>query len=222
MKVEVGMITETKPKPLPCRVTLKNVKEAGGEETPRFEASLYLDGKRVATVSNGGTGGCNSYHWADGRWDTPNQKVCNQIAEDYLGETYREALDMLVYSIMDSVDYLKKAKSNAKKGFPITICFDSNHRKCLSGFIDRKAMLASLAKQGVTTYELIYEASEAETVANLREVNRKHYARQGVHFLYEAVDATGQTVFLGTRLPLTAERIATECATRAYRSMVAV
>lgn len=216
------MITETTPKPLPSRITLKNLREAGGEETPRFEASLYLDGKKVATVSNGGTGGCNSYHWEDGRWDTPTQKVCNQIAEEHLGETYNEALDMLVYNIMDAVDYLKKAKSNAKKGFPITICFHTKMGKCLSGFIDRKTMLASLAKQGVTTYELVYEASEDEMVTNLREVNRKHYAKQGFPFLYEAVDALGKTVFLGTRLPLTADRIVAEVATRCYRSLVAV
>ncbi|HAV29182.1 MAG TPA: hypothetical protein DCW93_04590 [Saprospirales bacterium] len=41
---------------------LKAYKEAGGEETIRFEAKLYKNGKHIAMVSNGGYGGCNDYH----------------------------------------------------------------------------------------------------------------------------------------------------------------
>jgi uncharacterized protein YxeA len=40
---------------------LKCYKEAGGEETVRFEAKLYKDGIYIALVSNGGYGGCNEY-----------------------------------------------------------------------------------------------------------------------------------------------------------------
>jgi hypothetical protein len=41
---------------------LKSYKEAGGEETVRFEAKLCYNGKQIAIVSNGGFGGCNAYH----------------------------------------------------------------------------------------------------------------------------------------------------------------
>lgn len=42
--------------------TIKGIREAGGEETRRFEATIYKDGKKFAHVSNGGCGGCNDYH----------------------------------------------------------------------------------------------------------------------------------------------------------------
>ena len=44
-------------------IELKNVKhyESMSEETYCFEASLYVDGKRVGAVSNRGTGGCHDY-----------------------------------------------------------------------------------------------------------------------------------------------------------------
>ena len=44
-------------------ITLKNIKhyESMSEETYCFEASLYVDGKRVGRVSNRGTGGCHDY-----------------------------------------------------------------------------------------------------------------------------------------------------------------
>ena len=44
---------------------IKGLKTAGGDETLRFEVSLYFRSKRVAIVSNGGTGGCHSWSWLD-------------------------------------------------------------------------------------------------------------------------------------------------------------
>jgi len=42
------------------------LREAGGEETSRFEATLVREGVDVALVSNGGTGGSHLYRWIDG------------------------------------------------------------------------------------------------------------------------------------------------------------
>lgn len=49
--------------PNTTQAQLKSFKEAGGEETLRFEASLYLDGEKAAVVANGGTGGAHIYHF---------------------------------------------------------------------------------------------------------------------------------------------------------------
>lgn len=55
------------------KVELKGVKHAAfaSQETPCFEATVWIDGKRAGTVSNEGSGGCNSYDPRDleGRLD---------------------------------------------------------------------------------------------------------------------------------------------------------
>lgn len=40
---------------------LMTYRQAGGDETVRFEAILTRNGDRIATVANGGTGGCHDY-----------------------------------------------------------------------------------------------------------------------------------------------------------------
>jgi hypothetical protein len=55
-------------------LSVKNVKVRAGlsEETLCFEATLYRDGKRIATVSNRGTGGPHAYCFI-------NQDVCREV-----------------------------------------------------------------------------------------------------------------------------------------------
>jgi len=49
---------------------LKSYKEAGGEETIRFEAKLHKNGKLIAIVSNGGFGASNDYYpTMKGTWE---------------------------------------------------------------------------------------------------------------------------------------------------------
>ena len=45
------------------KITLKNIKYAAfaSQETSCFEATIYLDGKRLCIVSNEGRGGCDDY-----------------------------------------------------------------------------------------------------------------------------------------------------------------
>jgi len=45
--------------------TVKNVKTFRGMEGIGFNASLYRDGKRVATVDDSAHGGCYDWHWLD-------------------------------------------------------------------------------------------------------------------------------------------------------------
>lgn len=57
---------------------LKSYKEAGGEETVRFEAKLYKNGKQIAIVSNGGHGGCNDYYPVG----SANRKTIDKFHQD--------------------------------------------------------------------------------------------------------------------------------------------
>lgn len=45
-------------------ITLTKLKLAGGEETPRFEATVCWNGKPVGIATNGGTGGASRVWWA--------------------------------------------------------------------------------------------------------------------------------------------------------------
>lgn len=49
------------------KIELKNVKvnKALSEETACFSATLYIDGKKAAEVSNRGQGGCNEFRFSD-------------------------------------------------------------------------------------------------------------------------------------------------------------
>lgn len=57
---------------------LKGIKIAkfASQETYCFEAALYLDGKKVAIVSNQGHGGCDSVHWLD--------RSAEKLVNDYM------------------------------------------------------------------------------------------------------------------------------------------
>jgi len=61
------------------KAELKNVKIAGGDETTRFEASLYLNGKKIAIASNEGSGGNNKVDFFIHRDPT----VARQHAENW-------------------------------------------------------------------------------------------------------------------------------------------
>lgn len=49
------------------KLELKNIKEAKflSQETPAYTATLYVDGKKAATVENDGHGGCDYAHFID-------------------------------------------------------------------------------------------------------------------------------------------------------------
>ena len=52
------------------KIEIKNLKhsEFASHETNCFEASVYVDGKRIGVVSNDGQGGCNSYSHPHSTW----------------------------------------------------------------------------------------------------------------------------------------------------------
>jgi hypothetical protein len=67
------------------KLELKNVKHAAfaSQETHCFEATLYVDGKRFATVSNEGHGGCNYEYPIAPFTDRDIKKLNEKIAAEY-------------------------------------------------------------------------------------------------------------------------------------------
>lgn len=68
------------------KIELKNIKHAefASQETHCYEASLYVDGRRVAHVSNDGHGGCDMVHvLGDGDRRFANNKLLHD-AKQYL------------------------------------------------------------------------------------------------------------------------------------------
>jgi hypothetical protein len=98
-------------KSAPEAYDIASIKEAGGEETPRFEAKITKGGKVVGTVSNDGCGGCNRYHFIDGR-------VEREAFEAWIKANHPadfEAEDAWVYKRLDVHVSLKQVLRAAKK-----------------------------------------------------------------------------------------------------------
>jgi len=55
-------------------ITLTKIKLAGGDETPRFEATVCWNGKPVGIATNGGTGGASRVWWAVTRTVRPPRR----------------------------------------------------------------------------------------------------------------------------------------------------
>lgn len=92
--------------------TLAKVKMAGGEETPRFEAMLVVDGVEVAHVSNGGTGGANRFYWNGGEttrarvWPLLVKKALESVKDD---ARYPDLyVDSMIFAEIDVVALAKR------------------------------------------------------------------------------------------------------------------
>ena len=75
------------------KIELKNIKYAAfaSEETSCYEATLWVDGKKIGTVSNDGHGGCDNfqgdraaYKAADDWCPTGIEDLCGLLLEDHL------------------------------------------------------------------------------------------------------------------------------------------
>jgi hypothetical protein len=91
------------------KIELKNVKVYLGmsEETIAFNASLYVDGKKVGDAKNSGTGGANSI-WVgtkDGKYDSDLvEKMKAEAATHtwlYGIETHKHSLDSYISTLVD-------------------------------------------------------------------------------------------------------------------------
>lgn len=89
------------------KVELKRFKEAGGDETRRFEALIYIDGKKAAQVSNDGCGGPNHYYWMDGEGYMPGplgkqfHEFCKAQPHEFEFEVEDQYLDGLIEEMLN-------------------------------------------------------------------------------------------------------------------------
>lgn len=114
-----------------AKFELVRIKQAGGDETPRFEAWITCDGATMAQVWNDGNGGCNGYRYATREaeaaltefgqawWNASGARAkqveffkANGMPEH--DGSNPEALDSWVFDEMDSIK-LKRALTRASK-----------------------------------------------------------------------------------------------------------
>jgi hypothetical protein len=93
------------------KVELKSIKEIPGDETPCFQATLYLEGVKAAIVSNSGRGGCNHYHWFDQK--AGKSALCERFlayAKEQNPNEKFEVMDTEIFAILDAAANAKKLK----------------------------------------------------------------------------------------------------------------
>lgn len=103
----------------PPNFEVKNVKviESMSEETLCFEASLYVDGKKVGHASNHGHGGPDMQDF-----DSPEGEAAfREVAVAYEGPDAFEPGTILVADAVAEYDYQKRARAWRREGLPVTV-----------------------------------------------------------------------------------------------------
>ena len=91
---------------------LKNLRivKALSEETTCFTATLWVNGRKVAQVSNRGTGGCNDWRWSD---RAAEQAFTEQAKAAFPDQTFEQE-DSLVARMMDRSDRIARFRRQTK------------------------------------------------------------------------------------------------------------
>lgn len=144
---------------------LKNVKTlaAMSQETECFEASLYVDGKRVGTVGNAGHGGPNQYRWLDPAFGPKAE----QVGREYDPQPYG-GLDVMVGDMLLDADLAKAARKNNKAGFPLTVFIEADPyeafpghtsyaKSLIVGLRSELALPAELKRHNAARYRIVSE-----------------------------------------------------------------
>jgi len=92
-------------------VAVKNFQPNSGlsHETLAFSASIYINGRRVGEVSNGGTGGCNVYDFGDPAIEAAFMEYARVWGEENGWPI--EAEDGLVEQLCEDYEYRRLARS---------------------------------------------------------------------------------------------------------------
>jgi hypothetical protein len=99
-------------------VQLKSIKHfpSMSDETEAFNAAIWMNGKKVGTVSNQGCGGPNDWHFTDKGLEMELKKHIDQMPPEsvtFCGETHEIKMDMDQFFTNLLADYLK-AKETAR------------------------------------------------------------------------------------------------------------
>ena len=105
------------------KLQVKNLKSCDGREGPgtAFSCSLYIDGKRAATVRNDGNGGCNDYRWLDRSLERPFLAHCAALHPSMKFE----AEDHEVACLLDALETDKMLKRWCRKSVVFRLANDS-------------------------------------------------------------------------------------------------
>ena len=89
---------------------IKGLKTSGGDETLRFEVSLYFRGKRVAKISNGGTGGPHEWSWLDREVGRVFDKLLETLTFDFDFEKGDQFIDPLIAKQVETTSLKSKCR----------------------------------------------------------------------------------------------------------------
>lgn len=98
-------------------IVLKNIKFLETSRGVAFTASIYLDGKRVGTVENSGTGGCNNYHWKDdkaGKAITEHAESQPPLPSEHFPEGLPMDIDLFIDTLIEKQETEKQYKKWCK------------------------------------------------------------------------------------------------------------
>ena len=99
-------------------IILKNLKhfESGSQETHCYTASIFVDGKKFATVENDGHGGCDNVHPIDGGWNAVREleerikATFPRIESEYFEDGMEPSLEIICGDLVNAFLLKKKFK----------------------------------------------------------------------------------------------------------------
>tara|TARA_R110002110_G_scaffold86439_3_gene225604 strand:+ start:2986 stop:3477 length:492 start_codon:yes stop_codon:yes gene_type:complete len=137
------------------KIEIKNVKhsEFASQETHCFEASVYLDGKKVADTGNDGHGGCdNTYFVNDAAQKAVNDYIASlpkhvcSFTDPNTGEPaiLDESLDMIVGELVNEFLLKRDMKRDLSKRVLFTVANGEVHQSRTLKAAQRDALLANI------------------------------------------------------------------------------
>jgi len=89
------------------------------EETLCFTATIYLDGKKIGEAANRGQGGAHEYHFIEG-----GRQLFENAVKDWVATNNEDSFmadEILIGNLLEDFQDNKISKTNAKKGFPVSL-----------------------------------------------------------------------------------------------------
>lgn len=156
-------------------IELKNIKYSNfaSEETSCFDATIYIDGKKVGTVENDGQGGSNNYHpFHIGEMLNAHAKTLPKIK--YGDDEFDQDADTIINDLLTQHLYAKDLKRAMSKRI-MFVGQDGQLRETVG--LDKNRMTTLLASPTLT------EKLKSQTILNLLPFDEafKIYRQQVAH-----------------------------------------